>query len=161
MYDISPPAFNVKYQEVPNVLCRIITLTSYPFGSWFPKQRSEVRDALNVNKTRDNGWWGDHKMTFNLGIPKGLQVVLEERGVNTRKMSVERMREIHDIITILYMKNPASSGFSAKRKGILFTCYRNAIVRLIHSVWAQAKRYSRAHCRQSCQLITYNHYSCT
>ena len=44
---------------------------------------------MNVNpgdahrKIRDTVWQGRvQKMTFNLGIPKGMQKVLEERGVN-------------------------------------------------------------------------------
>ena len=42
-----------------------------------------------------NGQWDGKqwRMTYNLGIQKGLQVVLEEWGINTHKMSTDRMRE--------------------------------------------------------------------
>ena len=63
-------------------------------------------DALDVNRMNVNpggkqrvmrdGWWGGkpQKRNYNLGIPKGMRVVLEERGVNTHTMTAEKMREI-------------------------------------------------------------------
>ena len=43
-----------------------------------------------------DGWWGGkpQKMNYNLGIPKDMRVVLEERGVNTHTMTAEKMQEI-------------------------------------------------------------------
>ena len=42
-----------------------------------------------------NGWWDGKpwRMTYNLGIQKGLQVVREEQGINTHNMSADRIRE--------------------------------------------------------------------
>ena len=63
-------------------------------------------DALDVNKMNVNpggkqrvmrdGWWGgkSQPMNYSLGIPKGLCVVLEERGINTQRMNTEQMREV-------------------------------------------------------------------
>ena len=63
-------------------------------------------DALDANKINVNpggkqqvmrdGWWvgKPQKMNYNLGVPKGLRVVLEERGVNTHKMTAEKIREM-------------------------------------------------------------------
>ena len=56
-------------------------------------------DALGVSKMNVNpggkqqvmrdGWWGGkpQKMNYSPGIPKGMRVILEERGVNTRGMN--------------------------------------------------------------------------
>ena len=63
-------------------------------------------DALDVNQMnvkpggmqrvmRDGVWNGKSQaMNFSIGVPKGLRVVLEERGVNTRGMRAEEMRHI-------------------------------------------------------------------
>lgn len=46
-------------------------------------------------KMRDTVWQGQvQKMTFNLGIAKGMRKVLEERGVNTVGMVADQMRNI-------------------------------------------------------------------
>ena len=43
---------------------------------------------------RDGLWKGKlQAMNFPLGIPEGLHVVLKERGVNTRGMKAEEMRD--------------------------------------------------------------------
>ena len=63
-------------------------------------------DALDVSKMnvnpggkqrvmRDGFWNGKvQKMNFALGIPKGLRRVLEERGIDTREMNADKMREV-------------------------------------------------------------------
>ncbi len=44
---------------------------------------------------RDRLWDGKPQtMNYSLGIPKGMRVVLEERGIDTRKMNGDKMREI-------------------------------------------------------------------
>ena len=65
-----------------------------------------AEDSLDVNKMnvnpggkqrvmRDGFWNGKpQKMNYALGVPKGLRAVLEERGVNTKGMNAEEMREI-------------------------------------------------------------------
>ena len=62
-------------------------------------------DALNAYKMnvkpggkqpamRNTIWRGkEYSMVFNLGIPKGLQQVLTERGIDTRGMKLEDMRK--------------------------------------------------------------------
>ena len=91
-------------------------------------------DALDVNKMNVNpggkqlvmrdGWWGgkSQKMTYNLGIPKGMRVVLEERGVNTHKMTADKMREILRSHPDVATKSPALNGSWVKRNGTLCTC---------------------------------------
>ena len=47
---------------------------------------------------RDGFWDGKvQKMNYALGIPKGMRVVLEERGIDTRNMNAEKMREVLSI----------------------------------------------------------------
>jgi hypothetical protein len=43
-----------------------------------------------------DGWWGGkpQKMNFADGVPKGMKLVLEERGVDTRNMNADTMREL-------------------------------------------------------------------
>ena len=56
-----------------------------------------VDNALDVNKTRvnpgskqrlmrDTVWQGRvQKMTYSVGVPKGMRVILQERGIDTQK----------------------------------------------------------------------------
>ena len=63
----------------------------------------DARDAskMNVNRggkqrvMRDGFWNGKaQRMNYALGIPKGMRVVLEERGIDTKNMNAEKMREV-------------------------------------------------------------------
>ena len=118
-----------------------------------------VVSRMNVNPggkqpiMRD-GWWGGkpQPMCFNLGkIPKGMRRVLEERGVDTRGMKAEKMREV--LGSHPDFKNEKSSierFLGEEKKHIVYMlpkyhCELNPIER----VWAQAKRYSRAYCKYS------------
>ena len=43
----------------------------------------------------DGLWNGKaQSMNYGIGVPKGLRVVLEERGISTRGMNAVKMREI-------------------------------------------------------------------
>ena len=65
-----------------------------------------AEDSLDVNKMNvnpggkqrvmRNGWWNGkpQPMNYAIGVPKGLRMVLEERGVNTRGMNGDKMNEI-------------------------------------------------------------------
>ena len=120
-------------------------------------------DALDANKMNVNpggkqrvmrdGWWGGkpQKMNYNLGVPKGLRVVLEERGVNTHKMTAEKMREILGSHPDFANEKSSVERFLGEEKGHIvymlpkYHCELNPIER----VWAQAKRYSKAYCKYS------------
>ena len=63
----------------------------------------DARDAskMNVNPggkqrvMRDGFWNGKaQRMNYALGIPKGMRVVLEERGIDTKNMNAKKMREV-------------------------------------------------------------------
>ena len=51
-----------------------------------------AEDFLDVSKM--NVKPQKKKMNYNLSIPKGVRAVLEERGVNTKGMNGDKMREI-------------------------------------------------------------------
>ena len=49
--------------------------------------RMNVKPGGKQPKMRDTIWNGQlQKMCFNIGVPKGMKQVLEERGVNTMQM---------------------------------------------------------------------------
>ena len=90
------------------------------------------------------------KMVLSDGTPKGMKIVLEERGVNTRNMKAEDMRiALQDMHDFKYEKtkletllsNHGYRGFFIPK----FHCELNPIER----VWAQSKKYTRAHCDYS------------
>ena len=119
---------------------------------------------MNVNpggaqrKMRDTVWQGQvQKMTFNLGIAKGMRKVLEERGVNTVGMVADQMRKIlaeHDDF-----KNEKSllEHFLIDRGHIpVFLPKFHPELNPIERVWAQLKRYTRAHCKYTLPSLRKN-----
>ena len=54
-----------------------------------------VRPGGAQAKLHDTVWNGrGQKMVFSDGTPKGMKRVLEERGVNTKGMKAEKIREV-------------------------------------------------------------------
>ena len=120
-------------------------------------------DALDVSKMNVNpggkqrvmrdGWWGGkpQKMNYSLGIPKGMRVILEERGVNTRGMNADKMREVLGRHPDFKNEKSSIERFLEEEKGHIvymlpkFHCELNPIER----VWAQSKRYTKAYCKYS------------
>ena len=99
-----------------------------------------------------DGWWNGkpQKMNYSLGIPKGLRAVLEERGVNTKGMNGEKMREILGSHNGFKNVKSRVEQFLAERGHIVymlpkFHCELNSIER----VWAQAKCFTKAYCKYS------------
>lgn len=103
----------------------------------------------------DGLWDGKaQKMNYAIGIPKGMHVILEERGINTKGMNADKMREIlgshpdfkneKSRIERLLMLFGHIAYFLPK-----YHCELNPIER----VWAQAKRYSKAYCNYSIVLL--------
>ena len=120
-------------------------------------------DSLDVSKMNVNpggkqrvmrdGYWDGKvfKMNFAIGVPKGLRVILQERGVDTTNMNADQMREVlkqHPdfrdekcrIERLLVEEHNHIAYFLPK-----YHCELNPIER----VWAQAKRYSKAYCKYS------------
>ena len=84
----------------------------------------------------------------------GLRIVLTERGIDTRKMTVNKMREVVGSHPDFKNEKSMLERFLVEEKGHImyylpkFHCELNPIER----VWAQAKRYSRAHCK--CSIVS-------
>ena len=120
-------------------------------------------DSLDVSKMNVNpggkqrimrdGWWGGkpQRMNYAIGIPKGLRVILEERGVNTHEMNGDRMRAI--LGSHPDFKNEKSTVehfLTEDRKHITYFLPKyHPELNLIERVWAQAKRYTKAYCKYS------------
>lgn len=57
-------------------------------------ERMNVKDGGKQPFMRDTVWNGDHQsMVTDDGVQKGMRTVLEERGVDTKGMNAEKMRE--------------------------------------------------------------------
>ena len=119
-----------------------------------------AEDSLDVSKMNVNpggkqrvmhdGWWNGkpQKMNYSLGIPKGLRAVLEERGVNTKGMNADKMRETLGSHNDFKNEKSRVEQFLFERGHIVymlpkFHCELNPIER----VWAQAKRFTKAYCK--------------
>ena len=128
-----------------------------------------AEDSLDVKKMNVNpgrkqwkmcdGWWGGkpYPMMTN-GVPKGLRLVLEERGVNTRGMTADKMRESLSVHPDFKNEKSRVERFLMEEKGhivYLLPKYHCELNR-IESVWAQAKRYTRAYCNYSIQSLRKN-----
>ena len=109
---------------------------------------------MNVNpggkqRVMRDGWWDGNpqKMNYALGIPKAMRVVLQERGIDTRNMNVEQMREVLKSHPDFKNEKSAIECFLVEERGHLmnmlpeFHCELNPIER----VWAQAKHHTQAY----------------
>ena len=129
-----------------------------------------AEDSLDVSKMNvkpggkqrvmRDGWWNGkpQKMNYSLGVPKGLRVVLEERGVNTRSMSADEMRET-------LASHPDFKNEKSRVERFLMEEKRHIVYMLpkyhpelnpIERVWAQAKRYTKAYCKYTLPSLRAN-----
>ena len=90
------------------------------------------------------------RMVLPDGTPKGMKMVSEERGVNTRHMKAEDMRlalqEMHDF---KYEKNKVRNFIDIPGYRDFFIPKFHCELNPIERVWAQSKKYTRAHCDYS------------
>ena len=116
-------------------------------------------DALDECESRSkqrvmrDGWWNEksQKMNYALRVPKGMRVVLEERGSSTHHMVADQIREVLNSHPDFKNEKSTIERFLVEEKGNItymlpkFHCELNPIER----VWAQAKRNARAYCKYS------------
>lgn len=118
----------------------------------------DLMHLMNVNpgskqRVMRDGWWNGkpQKMNYALGVPKGMRVVLEERGISTHHMVADQIREVLNSHPDFKNEKSTIERFLVEEKGHImymlpkFHCELNPIER----VWAQAKRYARAYCKYS------------
>ena len=127
-----------------------------------------AEDALDVAKMNvrpggmqrvmRDGFWNGKPFPMNRnGVLKGLKMVLEERGVNTRGLNAEQMREILGRHTDFQNEKTRIEHFLEDKGHIVYLlpkyhCELNPIER----VWAQAKRFTKAYCNYSIQSLRKN-----
>ena len=125
--------------------------------SAMPDDALDVR-KMNVNPgskqrvMRDGFWSGKvQRMNYAIGIPKGLRVILEERGVDTQGMNGDQMREIlggHE--DFRNEKSLIERFLTEEKKHIVYFLPKfHPELNPIERVWAQSKKYTRAHCKYS------------
>jgi transposase len=112
-----------------------------------------VKPGGGQPKLRDTVYKGKvQRMVFPDGTAKGLKRVLEERGVNTRGMNRQDMKDelashsdFKDELTIV------ESFLRSKSHGCFFLPKFHCELNPIKRCWGQAKRYTRAHCNYTIQ----------
>ena len=84
--------------------------------------------------------------------------MLEQRGVNTRGMNAERMREILGSHSDFKNEKSRIERFLVEEKGhiVYFLPKYHCELNPIERVWAQAKRYTKAYCNYSIQSLRKN-----
>ena len=122
--------------------------------------KAMAADALDVSKMnikpggkqaklRDTVWAGKpQKMSFNLGVPKGIKQVLKERGINVDGLNGDQMREILKNHDDFKNEKPQVIKFlESKGHTALFLPKFHPEINPIERVWAQSKRYTKAYCK--------------
>ena len=124
-----------------------------------------VDDALDASKMNVNGgkqrimrdpvWQGRvHKMNYSLGVAKGMRVVLQERGVDTSRMVVEDMRKALAEMEDFKNEKCLIEHFLISKGHIpIFLPKFHPELNPIERVWAQLKRYTKAHCKYTLPLL--------
>ena len=89
-------------------------------------------------------------MNFPSGVSKGLSIVLQERGINTQSLIADQMREIlRNHPDFKYEKSRIEHFIEGKGHIVYLLPKYHCELNPIERVWAQAKRYSKAHCNYS------------
>lgn len=112
---------------------------------------------MNVNpggqqRVKRDGWWnGKPQSMYHRGVPKGLRIVLKERGIDTRAMVGDEMRAVLGSHPDFKNERNRVKRFLIEEKQHIayllpkYHCELNPIER----VWAQSKKYTRAYCNYS------------
>jgi transposase len=116
-----------------------------------------AQDALDASKMnlnpggkqprmQDTYWNGKlQKMVLPNGSPKGLKLVLQERGVNVRGKKLEELRRIMSMYSDFHYEKPEIYHYlQRKGHGCLFLPKFHCEINPIEKCWSQAKRYTRA-----------------
>ena len=103
-------------------------------------------------------FWEGKAFSLNCnGVPKGLRAVLEERGVNTRGMTADKMRKtLQSHADFKNEKSRVERYLEQRRHIVYFLPKYHCELNPIERVWAQAKHYTRAYCNYSIQSLRKN-----
>ena len=117
---------------------------------------------MNVNpggkqRVMRDEWWNrqPQRMNYAVGVPKGMRMVLEERGISTHLMNADQMREVlRGHLDFLNEKSTIECFLVEDRGHVMcmlpkFHCELNTIER----IWAQVKQYARAYCKYNIRSL--------
>ncbi len=86
-------------------------------------------------------------MVLRDGRAKGMRQVLEERGVNTKGMKADKMREVlGEMSDFKYEKTKVEKLVSSRGHRAMFVPKFHCELNPIESCWCHSKRYTRSHC---------------
>ena len=121
--------------------------------------RAFLEDALNAKRMNvgpggsqpsmhDTIWNGQfQKMTLGDGTPKGMRLVLEERGVKTAGMvKADMIKVLENMADFKFEKNKLEKIISEKGHRCLFLPKYHCELNPIERVWCKAKFYTRNKC---------------
>ena len=124
--------------------------------------RAFAEDALNVKamnvqfggqqpRMRDTLWNGKpQKMVLPNGLPKGLKLVLQERGVDTTGMKKDEMqRRLGNMDDFKYEKSKVEKFLNSKGYRVYFIPKYHCEINPIERVSGRAKLFTRTHCDYS------------
>ena len=119
---------------------------------------------MNVNpggkqrRMRDTVWRGmKQSMNDRHGVPKGMRQILKERGVDVSRMTAEEMRATLAAMDDFKLEKSLIEHFLIKRGHIpAFLPKFHPELNPIERVWAQLKRYTKAHCKYTIQSLRKN-----
>ena len=123
-----------------------------------PSHRTIADNQLNVDKMnvssggkqpvmRDTVWNGNvQRMVLDDGKPKGMKIVLEERGVDTHGMNAEKMREKLNTYEDFKIQKTILEEY-VEHRGHLCLYYPKYHCELspIERVWCHSKKHTRAY----------------
>ena len=102
---------------------------------------------------RDTVWGGrPQKMVTTDGLQKGLKTVLEEGGVNVKKMHKDDMiKTLSEMRDFKFQKSKVEAVNLKRGHRVMFILKFHCEINPIEHVWCHAKQYTRAHCDYSFQ----------
>ena len=120
--------------------------------------RMNVNPGGKQKVMRDTVWAGKvQTMNYALGIPKGMRVILQERGINPQTLNADQMRTIlsqHD--DFRNEKSRVEQFLDSKGHTTIFLPKFHPELNPIERVWAQSKRYTKAYCKYNLQSLRKN-----
>jgi hypothetical protein len=122
----------------------------------FDATKMNVNPGGKQKKMKDTVWQGKvQKMNFELGVPKGMRLILQERGVDVTGMGAEKMRSVLAEMGRFKHERCLVEHYLREKGHIAVFAKIPPELNPIERVWAQLKRYTKAHCIQSLQKTSW------
>ena len=110
--------------------------------------KMNVSDGGKQPYLRDTVWDGKpQKMVTSDGLQKGLKRVLQERGVNVKKMLRDDMiKVLEEMRDFKFQRTRVEELILSKGHRVMFIPKFHCEINPIERVWCRSKQYTRAHC---------------